>query len=89
MYKEIIKSLTDQINEVNKQITDLQKNKQIKIDAKEAIKILQAEYERDNNNLAVQKGICPFPENCKLVKECVLNYCSADCCDNGYAYRMS
>jgi len=89
MYKEIIKSLSDQISEVNKQITDLQKNKQIKVGAKEAIEKLQAEYERDNNNLAVQKGICPFPKECNLKDSCIKNYCNADTCSNGYAYRFS
>ncbi len=89
MYKEIIKTITEQINNINKDISELQKTKQTKVDAKEAIEKLQTEYEKENNNLAIQKKICPFPEDCNLVDSCIKNYCNADVCDNGYAYRMS
>ena len=74
---------------MGKQISQLQEERKIKTNAKEAIKSLQAEIERQNNNLSIQKRICPFPESCSLINSCTKNYCNADTCSNGYAYRMS
>jgi len=89
MYKEIIKTINQQVSDIAKQIRELQNSQKTKIDAQKAIEKLQAEYEQDNNNLAVQKGICPFPESCSLVNDCTKDYCNADTCSNGYAYRFS
>jgi hypothetical protein len=50
---------------------------------------LQNEYEKQNGNLAVQKGICPFPEKCSVRNSCIKNSCNADVCSNGYTYRFS
>lgn len=89
MYKEIIKTLNEQISNLAKQIRELQDYQKIKTDARKAIEKLQAEYEKENNNLAVQKGVCPFPDKCNLKDECIKNSCNADVCDNGHCYRMS
>jgi len=89
MYKEIIKILNQQISDIAKQIRELQSSQKTKMDAQKAIEKLQSEYEKDNNNLAIQKGICPFPESCSLVDDCIKNYCNADECSNGYAFRRS
>ncbi len=89
MYKEIILTIDNQISDLNKQISKLQEERKVKTNAKEAIELLQAETEKQNNNLAIQKEICPFPESCSLVNSCTKNYCNADTCSNGYAYRMS
>jgi hypothetical protein len=53
------------------------------------LKKVQAEYDRSKGNLAVQKGICPFPESCNEASCCTKDRCNADCCSNGYAYRAS
>lgn len=42
-----------------------------------------------NKKLAVVKGICPFPESCNNRSFCEKDFCNADVCSNGYAYRMS
>jgi len=89
MYKEIIKTLNQQISDIAKQIRESQDTQKTKVDAMKAIEKLQAEYEKENNNLAIQKGICPFPEDCNEKDSCIKNHCNADCCDNGYCYRMS
>lgn len=89
MYKEIIQTIDDQIKDLGKQILQLQEERKIKTNAKETIELLQAETERQNNNLAIQKEIYPFPESCSLINFCTKNYCNADTCSNGYAYRMS
>jgi hypothetical protein len=34
-------------------------------------------------------GICPFPESCNEWRTCISQRCNADCCSNGFAYRMS
>ena len=89
MYKEIINTLSEQINDINQQIIKLTEDKNNKIKAKDAIELLQCELEAKNNNLAIQKGICPFDKECSLIKTCTKDYCNADTCSNGYAYRMS
>lgn len=32
---------------------------------------------------------CPFPNSCNERDNCTKDYCNADVCSNGYAYRMS
>lgn len=44
---------------------------------------------KEFKSLAVTKGICPFPRDCKERFTCVKNYCHYDTCDNGHCYRMS
>lgn len=43
----------------------------------------------DISNLAVRKGVCPFPRDCDLRFTCEKNYCNHDTCSNGFTYRMS
>ncbi len=89
MYKEIIKTINQQVNDISKQINQLQNDQKIKVEAMKAIEKLQAEYEKENGNLAIQKGVCPFPDSCSIATVCTKNSCNADTCSNGYAYRMS
>lgn len=42
-----------------------------------------------SGDLAVNKGICPFPDQCDERFKCTKNSCSYDTCSNGFAYRMS
>jgi hypothetical protein len=42
-----------------------------------------------SNDTEVGKLTCPFPIVCSKWDHCVDTYCNADCCENGYAYRMS
>jgi hypothetical protein len=39
--------------------------------------------------LAIQTGVCSFPDSCNERKTCTKTYCNADVCSNGFAYRMS
>lgn len=88
--REIIKDQTEEImfenevEEINNKITDLY-NSLKKLNS-EAHKYLN---EKVDNNLAVVKNVCDFPLNCNKRKTCTKDYCNADVCDNGYAYRMS
>lgn len=40
------------------------------------------------NKTALEKGICPFPDDCDGRDSCTYNHCNADVCSNGYAYKM-
>lgn len=42
-----------------------------------------------DQELAVAKGVCEFPLDCKERKTCKKNRCNYDVCTNGYCYRMS
>lgn len=42
-----------------------------------------------DNELAVVTGVCDFPLSCNQRKTCKAIHCSADVCNNGFAYRMS
>lgn len=89
MYTDIIKHLNEEIVALQKQIQELTKKKQGREKARDAIRLLQAEEDRKAGKLAVQKGICPFPESCNEREFCTSDKCNADTCSNGYAYRMS
>lgn len=39
--------------------------------------------------LAVNKGSCPFPASCNKRKTCTKDYCNADTCTDGTAFRWS
>lgn len=43
----------------------------------------------DDEQLAVVRGVCPFPAQCNLRESCTLKRCNADVCSNGFAYRYS
>lgn len=89
MYKEILNNLHEELNLLNKEKCELIDRIKKKEKAYETIAELQAEQHKNEGKLAVQKGICPFPEECSLNKSCVKDRCNADTCSNGYAYRFS
>lgn len=89
MYTDILNHLDTEIQNLQNQIYELSERKKEREKARESIRLLQAEEEKKVGNLAVQKGICPFPDACEKAKYCTLNRCNADTCSNGYAYRMS
>ena len=89
LYKDIIQHLNDEIRALESQIYELSAKKQEREKALKAIKKLQVEEDRKAGKLAVQKGICPFPDSCNEREFCTNDRCSADVCSNGYAYRMS
>lgn len=39
--------------------------------------------------LAVESGVCPYPNQCQERKTCTKSYCSYDTCSNGWCYRFS
>ena len=89
MYKDVIKGIGEEISLLDKEIYGLDEKRRMRKEAQKAIEKLQAEFEASHNNLAVQKGVCPFPESCNLVDSCTKNHCRADVSQNGHAYRMS
>ncbi len=89
MYADILKHLAGEISSLNKQAQELLVKKKEREKAWEAIKLLQAEEDRKAGKLAIQKGICPFPNDCKERNYCIADRCNADTCDNGFTYRMS
>lgn len=89
LYTDILKHIHGEISSLDKQIHELAERKRERERARDAIKLLQAEEDRKAGKLAVQKGICPFPDRCKERKYCTADRCNADVCDNGFAYRMS
>jgi hypothetical protein len=89
VYADILKHLAGEISSLNKQAQELLVKKKEREKAWEAIKLLQAEEDRKAGKLATQKGICPFPNDCKERNYCIADRCNADTCDNGFTYRMS
>ena len=89
MYKDIIRHLNGEIRALENQIYELSVKKQEREEALKTIKKLQAEEDRKAGKLAVQKGICPFPDSCNKREFCTKDRCNADVCSNGHAYRMS
>lgn len=89
MYTEILKELADRIRELDKQIAELSGKRQQYIKALEVLRKLQAEEDAKAGRLAVQRGVCPFPNSCDEREYCTRDHCDADTCTNGYAYRMS
>lgn len=100
MFREAISLMQDRLNELNTKLNEFKKEYENQIKEKEkeiknvenAIKELekiQADYDREQRNLAVQKGVCPFPKECNERDYCTKDRCNADVCSNGYAYRMS
>ncbi len=89
MYADILKHLAGEISSLDKQAQELLVKKKEREKAWEAIKLLQAEEDRKAGKLATQKGICPFPNDCKERNYCIADRCNADTCDNGFTYRMS
>lgn len=43
----------------------------------------------DISDLAVNKGICPFPNSCNKRDFCTKVYCNYNECDNGHCFRRS
>ncbi len=89
MYKDILSHITKEISDIWKQEQELATKRQEREKARDAINLLQAEEDRKNGKLAVQKGICPFPNDCKEKRTCTKDRCNVDTCDNGFTYRMS
>jgi hypothetical protein len=89
LYTDILKHIHGEISSLNKQIQELATKRQEREKARDAIVLLQAEEDRKAGKLATQKGICPFPNDCKERNYCIADRCNADTCDNGFAYRMS
>ncbi|MCD5384910.1 MAG: hypothetical protein LRZ94_01170 [Candidatus Pacebacteria bacterium] len=55
----------------------------------QALRAKLGEENRKLGRLAVQRGVCPFPESCNSRHTCTDTRCNADVCSNGYAYRFS
>lgn len=49
----------------------------------------EAKKANDDESLAVNKGTCPFPNECDERFICIKSDCYYDTCSNGFAYRMS
>lgn len=49
----------------------------------------EAKKANDDENLATNKGTCPFPNECDERFKCTKSSCHYDTCSNGFAYRMS
>ena len=89
MYEKILTDIKEKMDKIKEQIKKFEKELKVYKDAYEAILKLQARYDKEMGNLAVQKGVCPFPEECNRREYCTTDYCNADACDNGHCYRMS
>jgi uncharacterized protein YydD (DUF2326 family) len=89
MYTDILKHIDEEISSLSKQIQELSEKRREREEARDAIRLLQAEEDAKAGKLATQKEICPFPEKCSRAKFCTYDRCNADTCSNGYAYRMS
>lgn len=57
--------------------------------AVDAVKEMKRVWDRAHHNLAVQKGVCSFPNCCDAADYCTKDHCHFDTCANGHAYRMS
>jgi len=88
LYEKLIKEILEKKREIVEKISELQKQKRAYENVYNSIKELQSQYDKENNNLAYQKGICPFPKECDQKDYCTKG-CNADTCNNGHAYRMS
>jgi hypothetical protein len=88
-YNKVLEDMQAKIAEINGKIEELQKERSVYADVIEAITALKAAEDQRAGRLAVQKGVCPFPESCKERFQCTRDSCNADTCSNGYAYRMS
>lgn len=89
MYTEIITDLKNRIAELTGQIIELDKKREQYKKGLEAIRKLQAEEDAKAGKLAVQRGICPFPNDCNEREYCTRDWCNADTCDDGRVYRRS
>ncbi len=100
MFREAIKLTNQRLEFLKQELEEIKEetNKKIEDKKQEITNIqqaidglwkIQSEYDREKGNLATQKGICPFPNNCDERNRCTLNSCNADTCDNGYAFRWS
>ncbi len=89
MYSQIREEISAKIKEIDKQIKELQKEQKAYSDVIIAIREMQAVEDKRAGRLAVQKGICPFPNCCNQRNYCTKDSCNADVCDNGYCYRQS
>jgi hypothetical protein len=83
-----MQEILDKKKEIESKITELHKEEDAYKDAHQSLRKLQGKFEEKNNNLATQKGVCPFPNACRERFYCTEG-CNADACDNGFAYRMS
>ncbi len=100
MFREAIKMTYGRINELGDELkqlkqthTEEQQEKEKELEharqAVEALLKIQAGYDREQGNLAIQRRACPFPDECNKRDSCTAKSCNADVCNNGFAFRMS
>lgn len=77
-----VDSIDSDLEEIEKKVNELEEKAAYLDDITKDVLI-------KNKKLAVVKGICPFPESCNNRSFCEKDFCNADVCSNGYAYRMS
>ena len=78
MYTGILRDISKKIAVLNKQISELQKEVDDYNEGYLAINKLQKEYNKEKRKLAVQKGVCPFPDICNEADSCTLDHCNED-----------
>ncbi len=89
MYDKIIEDIQNKITEIDKKVKELQKEREVYLNFIKSVRDMKAVEDRKAGRLAVQKGICPFPDSCNQRNYCTADNCNADACSNGYAYRTS
>jgi len=89
VYDKIIEDIQNKISDIDKKIKELQKEKEVYLNFIKSVRDMKAIEDRKAGRLAVQKGICPFPDSCNQRNYCTADHCNADACSNGYAYRTS
>lgn len=89
VYRKVEEEMRSRIVEIDKKIDELRKEREAYACVIEAIRGLKAVEDRKAGRLAVQKGVCPFPNECNKRFTCTADSCNADTCVNGFAYKMS
>lgn len=88
-FSEIIETLQEKEQELRKLATEYREKADKCREAIQGVRMMQGEEEKKKGNLAVQKGICPFPEACNKRYWCTKDRCNHDQCDNGHSFRGS
>lgn len=93
MYSQVINEMKQKQAEINEQIKELREQLKPYDEAIKALGELQNKHLHEKykaeGKLAVQTGVCPFPDDCKHRDTCTVKSCNYDTCSNGHAYRFS
>lgn len=87
MYEGYLEQQEDEINELVSEKEKIQIQSEELKEQLSSLTEMRKDYHRDNNNLAVQKGICPFPNFCNRREYCTKDSCHYDGCSNGHPFR--